>query len=208
MAKTDGKLGLSVFEGRGWGPSMNRNFRKIDAYVTQYYQSAQTRAADVEAVVASYSAAILAELQNATGDYAQKAELLKTQIVEEVKSYIDGVLQPHIQAANANRTTVLAVIDDLRDQIQTLENLITQRFSEVESTLNTNFTNVESDVASKYSSIQAMRDQMLDLLNGLATRLDAHLTDQENPHRVTFEQAGGASAVKYQANEDKDGRYL
>ena len=69
------------------------------------------------------------------------------------------------------------------------------------------YLTVSSDLQARYQSVQAMAETLEGLLGTLRDKIGHHISDTYNPHRVTFEQAGGTAALRYQAS-DKDERYL
>jgi len=210
MANTGGNLQLEIFqEGtKGWGQGVNRNMSKIDSKMILLHTQAKDKATDIEKVVASYSADILSLVEEASADYVTKAETLKASIVAELKDYIDELIGDHLTRALDNQAAVQASITTLQTQLNALEDIITGEFNSIESTINERFSGLSSDLSAKYSSVIVMRDQLLTTIAGIAEKLDTHLADRTNPHRVTFEDAGGSAALRYISDTDKDKRYL
>lgn len=208
--RTSGKLGLETFApgSTGWGTGMNNNMRTIDTQMTVLNNRSRDTATDVEKTVAKHTATIMRLLQESTADYTLNAEVVKTAAVTEIKSYVDSLLEPHIQSALNNQQAVTDVITTLRSTLDTLAAQITTAFNTLEETINASYSDLTSSLNTKYSSVQTMRDQLLAQLNTIALKVDDHLTNLDNPHRVTFEQAGGSAAVKYVADTNRDGRYL
>ena len=207
--KTNGYLGLNVFAdgNSGWGVATNKNMKTIDGSISLLQAMAQKRATDIEKSVAAHSADILSLVQEGGADFASKAEALKAAITIELKEYIDTLIDSHINRSLANQTSVVDSITTAQTQLGELEDQINTYFTGIESSINTRFNDVNDDLTDRYNSVVVMRDQLLGLLNALALKLDAHINNRENPHRVTFAQAGGGGAVKYKASAN-DGRYL
>ena len=208
--KTGGNLKLQLFaEGTvGWGNAINENTKLTDQKMTLLTARAKNRTTDIEKSVAAHSAEILALIQEKGANFTIKAEALKAAIVLELKDYIDSLINTHTARALANQEAAQAVVATLRTEIAALDDLINSHFNTLENTINNRFSTLSTDLQTKYASVQTMRDQLLTILTAIANKLDLHIQDRENPHRIDFDQTGGSAALTYIANEEKDKRYI
>lgn len=210
MPQTDGLLRLNTFldSANNWADGMNQNMVSVDREVTRIHQDSVERALDIETAIAARASEILQLVQQATGDYSTTAASIRDNAVSELKVYIDALMDPHIQVALANQNTIFAALADTQSRLDALETVINEEFNRVEAIVVSLYSNLSTDLDSKLAEVQSMRAQLVDLVNNVAETLSEHVQDTDNPHRITFAQAGGAEAVKYVADPSKDIRYL
>lgn len=209
---TSGKLGLQTFQNgaNGWARGANKNFEIIDGRITALAGDVDQRALDIERLVASFSQLIEESVDQADASAILQSQIIITAIVNELKTYIDQVLDTPLERAQTNQSTIIAAITTERARLDRLEALITAKFNTLESSINSGFVAIDQDLISLYDKIVQMRDLIVAQLAALAHQFAEHIDYVNNPneHRVTFEQMGGSAALRYIADPDHDARYI
>ena len=210
MANTNGLLHLDTFyNGQNtWASGMNKNMVSIDNEITRIHQDVTDRATEIEAAIAARTTEVLALVQSATADYTDDAETIKAAAVIELKSHIDSIITSYISQAVANQDSISSAVVSVQTRLTALEASVSTEFSRIEAIITSLYSNLDSDLDQKLADVQNMKDQLMDVLTNIAATVSTHIQDVDNPHRVTFLQAGGAAAVTYIADSERDSRYL
>lgn len=210
MTTTNGKLGLKVFgPGQdGWAGDMNKNLECLDGNISDLHEQMITKATDLESQMAARSAEIAAAMVAGNASFAEVAEAVKAEILSQFKTYVDTMIQSVVVTASGNMTAVMSSIESEKARLAVAENLINSSFDAQEQRITNEWADLGSQVGGLGAAASAMAATLTAELNLLASGMASHLESTGNPHRVTFQQVGGAAALRYVADSTKDKRYI
>jgi hypothetical protein len=201
------KLALFQASEDGWAAGMNANLQKIDTELTSAVSKVNDRAREVENNLALRIIGFVQAVDAQNRAYATNLEAAKTEAVNQIRTYVDSLLAEPITRAQENQTAILEGIALERARLTDLERKIEQSFLDARSHVDTLFSELSTELSSNVTVIINMRDALQALLNELAGEINTHVSDYNNPHQVTFDQAGGQESLVYVRDPARDAHY-
>jgi len=201
------KLALFQASEDGWAAGMNANLQKVDSELTGAVNKLNDRARQVENGLALRTVGFIQAVDTQNRAYVSSLETAKTVAVNEIKTYIDSLLTEPLARAQDNQTAILEGIATERARLDDLERKIEQSFLDARTHVDTLFGELNTELSSNITVIVNMRDALQALLNQLAEEIGTHVGDYNNPHQVTFDQAGGQESLVYVRDPARDAHY-
>lgn len=201
------KLALFQASEDGWAAGMNANLQKIDSELTGAVNKLNDRARKVEVNLSLRTVDFIQAVDVHNRAYVTSLEDAKTAAVNELKTYIDSILAEPITRAQDNQSAILEGIALERGRLSDLERKIEQAFLDARNHVDTLFGELNTELSSNITIIVNMRDALQALLNQLAEEINEHVSDYNNPHQVTFDQAGGQESLVYVRDPARDAHY-